>query len=334
MAKKHNDDASPSEKILGLYGLLLFTGRKYNLSSLADKFDCSKQTILRMVETIERTHTLPLMTEMENGRRWYWIEAPKESMNVFLKAEDIRYLNMCKDMVSDILPQGIKHEIEQALISAESFVPSSTEPTKHKTTSFFSNDRGVINYDKFQDEISLLLECIENNEICQISYTRAGATEPQSRYFAADKIHSRNATLYVEGWKLHEHPPHEIKHEQTLAIHRIQEITTTGFQFNFGAKEREPLSYFGFDIEDPFEVKIRVNKSTAPYIRERQWSADQHIEQQQDGGVILTLSAQSYHEVTAWILSLGNDVELLEPQGLRKHLFETTQKMNKKYSPS
>ena len=59
MAKKHNDDASPSEKILGLYGLLLFTGRKYNLSSLADKFDCSKQTILRMVKTIELTHTLP-----------------------------------------------------------------------------------------------------------------------------------------------------------------------------------------------------------------------------------------------------------------------------------
>ncbi|WP_320171199.1 hypothetical protein [Maridesulfovibrio sp.] len=159
MAKKFNDDASPSEKILGLYGLLLFTGRKYNLSSLADKFDCSKQTILRMVETIERTHTLPLMTEMENGRRWYWIEAQKESMNVSLKAEDIRYLNMCKDMVSDILPQGIKHEIEQAFINAESFVPSNTEPTKHKTTSFFSNDRGVINYDKFQDEISLLLEC-------------------------------------------------------------------------------------------------------------------------------------------------------------------------------
>ena len=52
MPKKLDPYASSAQKVLGLYSLLLFTGRSYSLGQLAGLFSCSKQTVLRMMEQI------------------------------------------------------------------------------------------------------------------------------------------------------------------------------------------------------------------------------------------------------------------------------------------
>ena len=59
MPEKKDPYSSPAMKVLRLYILLLFSGRKYSLAELARKFDCSKQTILRMIgQTIAQTTAL------------------------------------------------------------------------------------------------------------------------------------------------------------------------------------------------------------------------------------------------------------------------------------
>ena len=53
MPARLNPDASSSLKMLQLYSLLLFSGRKHTLSSLAERLQCSKTTIERLISEIE-----------------------------------------------------------------------------------------------------------------------------------------------------------------------------------------------------------------------------------------------------------------------------------------
>ena len=63
-------------------------------------------------------------------------------------------------------------------------------------------------------------------------------------------------------------------------------------------------------------VRICFTPSAAAFIRERQWHPSQTIEEQQDGGLILTLTVNHLLELKRWILSWGSSARVLSPAPL------------------
>jgi predicted DNA-binding transcriptional regulator YafY len=329
MAQKKDVDASPSEKVVGLYGLLLFTGRKYSLTELADKFRCSKQTVLRMVETIERTHTLRLVSEIENGSRLFWVEAPKQRPNVSLQAEDVRYLTLCKEMVANLLPDGIRGELERTVEVVTSLVAERSKAPSKGQSLGMATSKGTIDYGPYQAVVDILLNAKESNAVCIVTYNKPSG-EVAEYHFAPDKLHARNSVLYAEGWRVTDRGTPEVEYEQTLAIHRIENITPTRRHFDFD-DERTIEPYFGFGFSDPFQVKVEFKQSVASYISERKWSAEQSLEKRPDGSVVLEFTAQSYPEVVSWVLGFGDNAELLEPVEMRQELLNIASSLVKRY---
>lgn len=56
MPAKKDPYASPTEKVVALFGVLLFSVRKHSLSQLADLLRCSKQMVMRAIEHLASTH--------------------------------------------------------------------------------------------------------------------------------------------------------------------------------------------------------------------------------------------------------------------------------------
>ena len=56
--------------------------------------------------------------------------------------------------------------------------------------------------------------------------------------------------------------------------------------------------------------------------RPREWSRDQRLEIHPDGGLTLTLTAQSRPELLKWILSFGRDVKIISPDWLCEKVLE------------
>jgi len=104
MPRKIDPDANAAIKLLGLFGLLLFSGKRYSLSELARRFSCSKQTVLRMLAQIDQAYAIPVkVRSQKNGRQHeYWAEAPRRPLNVSLSAESLSNLLICRDLVSPI----------------------------------------------------------------------------------------------------------------------------------------------------------------------------------------------------------------------------------------
>ena len=114
MPKKHSEKNCPSEKILKLYSTLLFSGREFSLTELADLLDCSKPTILRMIATLELNEK-PIIPNKHGKQNYYKLAQPLNRPKASLNARDIQNLVLCRDMIMHMLPASIKQEIEMTL---------------------------------------------------------------------------------------------------------------------------------------------------------------------------------------------------------------------------
>ena len=62
----------------------------------------------------------------------------------------------------------------------------------------------------------------------------------------------------------------------------------------------------------PESFVLRFDAFSRPYIEERQWHPSQKLEVQPDGGVVLSFECAPSYEVTNWVASWREHVEVLE----------------------
>jgi predicted DNA-binding transcriptional regulator YafY len=84
--------------------------------------------------------------------------------------------------------------------------------------------------------------------------------------------------------------------------------------------------------EPPVTIRVRFSPYQARWIRERRYHASQQIEEQPDGGLILTLHVSGMAEVQRWLLSYGAEVEVLEPPELRAAVAEQAENLARIYN--
>jgi predicted DNA-binding transcriptional regulator YafY len=88
---------------------------------------------------------------------------------------------------------------------------------------------------------------------------------------------------------------------------------------------------FGLINAEPFSATVRFTPFSAPYAAEREWSADQTAEWDEDGGVVLALTARNSVELVSWLLSFGREAELLSPQWLREEIAQKIRTLAEMY---
>lgn len=80
------------------------------------------------------------------------------------------------------------------------------------------------------------------------------------------------------------------------------------------------------------EVAIWFNPPKAHFIRERKWHPSQHIEEREDGSLVLRMTTTGLVEVKNWVLQFGSDAEVLEPESLREEIMAEVEELRKVYS--
>ena len=78
-------------------------------------------------------------------------------------------------------------------------------------------------------------------------------------------------------------------------------------------------------------VRVRFQPFAAQLVRERIWHHSQRIKELRDGGLELQLQLGSLEEIERWILSWGDQAEVLEPARLRQRLAEVGRKFVARY---
>lgn len=338
MGKKWNPDAKPSEKLLSMYTMLLFSGREASLSELSAELDCSKQAVLRLINQLEASRFGKLLHAKRGRESVYRLDRPKNLPKLSLNAEGLHQLALCRDFMLHLLPDSMRKVVDSTLQQALAYLPEDEAaggapddmPSIGKSFA-----KGRIDYSPFQEMLQSVIKGIRQHKICAIEYKSSIHGETKSFDFAPKRLVAYRESIHIHGWIVSEKGTAAPIFEKStnLALHRLQKVAVTRRNAaHIPDVEEEHKGAFGLMEDAPFPVRVKFSPAAATYVAEREWSADQKATVHKDGSVTLAMTARSSLEVIAWVMSFADAAELLSPKWLRKELAEHVQALAAKYA--
>ncbi|RJR23750.1 MAG: WYL domain-containing protein [Desulfobacteraceae bacterium] len=322
MAQKIDISSSSGAKIIGLFARLLFAGEPLSLIELAQRLQCSKQTVIRLIEEIERSYSD--IKKIRRGKRMYYQlgRVSKAIEPLPITGREMSLLLMCKAFAEGLLGMELFNEVSQALEKGMLLVPKEELPA---SSGFGSFRPGSIDYGPHRETLLALLKAMERKKILRLSYKSPGKEIASGFLFKPYKIFSRNETLYVHGGLAQEQgePYRKPDYDPLLAVHRIEKAEITEWFFQIPPEydfEKVFNRHFGLIKGRAFKVVAELTGYSAVYVAERIWSPDQRIVKSGDDAVKLTFTATSEPEVISWMLSFGKEARLIKPKRLVKKL--------------
>jgi proteasome accessory factor B len=135
--------------------------------------------------------------------------------------------------------------------------------------------------------------------------------------------------LYLIGWD-------ETRHAlRTFKVERIRDVALTPRTFELPKGDGfENAIRRAWDIiadQPPTEVVLRFTPAVAARVREATWHPTQQVVQDANGSLTWRATVAGTIEIRLWILSWGNDVEVIAPDELRKDVAHTHRRAGERY---
>ena len=319
MGKKIDIYRTYGQKLIKLFVKLLFMGQKYSLTELSQMLGCSKQTVLRLLNDIQRGYLIDIKEEYEQKKKYVSLKKPALAASVMpLTENDIQILQMCRAFTEHLLGKTLFEEATNALLKGQAHLPSAGSLSGQHFASFRP---GSIDYTKHHDIVHSLMDAMEKSRICQVTYQAIMEDKPKQYFIKPLKLFSHHETVYLHAQKARTPGKeyHEPDFNPLLAVHRIKGIKVTERFF------KQPRNYdfekffnenFGIMKKDVFEVEVEFKGWAARYVAERSCSPDQKITKKGKKRIVLKFTASSVEEIISWVLSFGEEARLIKPDNL------------------
>ncbi|MFH0999050.1 MAG: WYL domain-containing protein [Pseudomonadota bacterium] len=319
MPEKLSCHRSYGEKLISLFAKLLFSKESYSLTELSRMLGCSKQSVIRLVEDIRMAYGVEIEENSQGNRKYYRMVTQRKSIPVIpLTESELTALQMCKTFTEHLLGDQFYLEATRAL---EKNLSQTSRIGVFPADHFASFSTGTIDYTPHQGKISILIEAMNETNICRITYQAIMEKKSKTYLVMPLKIFSCRDTLYLHA-RLAREPGKSCKKPEfdpLLVIHRLLKVEKTARGFEYPADydfEEVFNKNFGIIKENCFEVELEFTGWAALHVAERAWSPDQKITKIDDDKIRLSLSATSDVELIAWILSFGEAARVKGPDWL------------------
>lgn len=246
------------------------------------------QAANRMLSLVEVSHFLALRLAMNEGL------AVKSHSQLFASLEDL----------SD--------RIEQAL-------------GKQGRAQLQEIDACFFSWDKFAwrrapaDVVWPLVKAIRERRRCEVLYRAPSSGNKVRTYSILPlRLFVHHGALYLHAWQ----PRHDTI--MALNLHRLLKLKVSDEVLAvppaYDAAKLEATAFGIFIGPEPVTFELAFDAFARPYIEEREWHPSQVLEPQPDGGVRLTFTCAPSYEVTNWVASWREHVEVVQPTSLRREL--------------
>ena len=332
---------SYGEKLISLFVELLFYNKQsgYSLAELARRFKCSKQTILRLKDDIERSFGIEyeyMNDQTDKRQKRFRLKSAQQlhhPKTMGLTETDVNIMEMCHILTRNMLGDKLFGEATNAFLKSRVLFPEGMEtPPSH----FASYSMGTIDHTPHHATMHTIIQAIDKKCVCRVSYQGLDDKKPEVYYIKPFKLFARKDSIYLHSRMTNEPGKRyrESDNDTVLAIHRIKEIEITDKHFSHPEKydfEKAFNKTFGIIKKKPFRVEIELSGWAAKRGAERIWSQDQKITKLRGDKILLAFTATSEKEVLEQLLLFGSEAKLLKPKSLVSAMKETVKKMHIAY---
>lgn len=331
MPEKKDLYRSYGEKLISLFARLLFSGEEHFLIHLTRELRCSKQTVLRLVGDLRRAYGVEVEEGLKGNRKYYRLRrVGRQNVPVPPLTEmEMSVLLMCRAFAERLLGQDQFEKATQALLKSRALsAVSSGLPSRH----FASVLPGTVDYTPHQETISTLVEAMNEKRVCRAEYQAIRDGKVKIHYIKPLKLFAHKDTVYLHAReaRVPGEPFKEPEYDPLLAVHRFISVEKTDRLFEFPKDydfEKAFNREFGVIKGKPFRVQVELTGWAARFASERIWSPNQKIKDLGEGKILLTFTASSEPEVVGWVLSMGDNAQLLKPRRLVKKLIRMVERI-------
>lgn len=197
-------------------------------------------------------------------------------------------------------------------------------------------ERCFLDLDKFAwrkaplDVVLLLVDAISRGRACEVKY-RAPSSGNQARQYVVLplRLFVFNGSLYLHAW--HE----KFKQVLLLNLQRLQQLKVLKQALapppGYDAEALQGSAFGVFIGPSPVEFALRFDAFARPYIEERRWHPTETTQVGADGSLTLRFTCPPSYEVTNWVASWREHVEVLAPRSLREELRAYAQYLQRAY---
>jgi len=195
---------------------------------------------------------------------------------------------------------------------------------------FHQTSVGASDYTKKAQLIDDLMVAIEDRKTVFITYQSLQATEPVTYDIYPYGLTYHRGSLYLVG---HSRDHNEIRHWK---VDRIEAVEITAFPAewpeDFDLKRHLAGSFGVFHGGGDVHVVARFAPEVARYVSESKWHESQQLSLQSDGSLVAEFDLSNTEEVKRWILSFGRYAEVINPEELRKEMWEEARALRGVYA--
>ncbi|MBN1696399.1 MAG: WYL domain-containing protein [Spirochaetales bacterium] len=311
------------------------------ITELQEQLQTSRRSVYRLLDTLQELN-FPLKegkTEDGIAKKWkldeqYLSKLPNLSLaDLQLTKEEIILLFFLFSRGSIFKTT----KLEQYLLSLKNkldiFLPDNLRNQQSITKLddiFIPFSQGLKDYSGKEDILDDLTDSIVQYKRCIVTYHSFSSDTPKLFQIDPLKLFQHGGGLYVF--------VRVVKYDSIsiLSVERIRKLAVleSHFEYPQGFDPEEVLdTAYVLTFGDPVSARVWFSAEIAHYIRERKWAAEQKIEEQPDGSIILSLHTSGIFDVKKWVLSYGAHAKILEPSYLAEQIGEEVQRMLKHYPP-
>ena len=201
---------------------------------------------------------------------------------------------------------------------------------------FYESTTGWSDYSQQSDIISTLIMACEEEKETVIRYRSYPAEADQEYTIHPYALIMQGGTFYLVGFHCKHNSIRSWKLNRIITAERLPSKFKKPKDFDAEKYRRKGFGFFVFNDKPVQKVRIKVDGWMARYVQEHHWHETQQFEEQPDGSVIVQFEVvpDSNYELNNWILKLGCNAEVLEPESLRQEIEMEIDKMLRRYKPT
>ena len=321
----------PQLRRLQLIDLELRKGRYPTVEGLAGTLEVNPRTVRRDLEFLRDQWNAPIdYSRNHNGWRYTDLSFTLNSQQIThdqLLAIFVAQQSLSQNRTTPFAP--LLARAVEVLSSSLPEIASVVRESADRTHSFRQTTVPTESIEIF----AALTEHLLRSEQVEVSYWSASSNETTIRLLDPWHVASINGSWYLFAWC------HKRTELRMFAVSRIRSVRPTGDTFdrpsNFSIDETIGNG-FQMVCEADAEIReivIRCDAQVAKYVREKRWHPTQTIEEQPDGSIVVRWRLNSIIEVSRWIQSWGEGVEVHEPIDLRELVYKRANAMAMNNAP-
>ena len=274
--------------------------------------------------------------ELKRGKAWRLGPRTRQAYRVQASATELIALSLGRDLLYPLAGTPFWQGIESFWNKLREELPAAVW-THYEAYRQVLYVRGMPakSYERQHGTLSAIHRAILEHRVVQAEYQPPGR-DPQARQIEPYAVVFYQGSLYIVA-AAHELPAGEdrirhLKLDRFLRATPLDKFFHRPPDFDLEAHLAQGVGIFSGG--KPRDFRIRLSPRGARWVLEDPWHADQQVERQADGSVIVTVAAHHDLEIIPRVLALGSEAEVLSPPSCRQAIATILQQLADKYQRS